>query len=179
MVLNSFYFLKEHAEIIELPYDHSQVCVRVNGDIAFVGVEMGKLKCYTCRFDTLKCHHVRHIKSATESESIYVPNVAYDIVARQGVNWKPTPFKLQEPLSKLPIPFRLPSQLAEKLSAGFRQCLEREDSFYILKPSEAKCNLCEAVLDIVEDPVAVPLFDRFSQLKCKGNDRSLRSVILQ
>ncbi len=160
--------LQEQTEIIELPYDQSKICVRIDENIGFVGIEMGKLKCYTCRFNTSKCCHVLHVKSATDSENSYVPNVAYDIVSKQGEEWKPTSFKLQEPVSKLRVPFQLTPQLAKKLSTDFAQFLESDVDVYILKPQQTTCTVCGSCLKTTEDTILVPLFNRIRQLQCKG-----------
>lgn len=130
---------------------------------------MGKLKCNTCRFNSLKCQHVLYVKSATESESSYIPNVAYDLVSKQGEQWKPSSFKLQEPVSKLRISYELTSELAKKLSIGFAQFLERDDDGFIVKPQEITCMVCEGCLQTIEDATVLPLFDRIRQLECKGN----------
>ena len=130
---------------------------------------MGKLKCYSCRFNPLKCPHFFHVKSATESESNYVPNVAYDLVSKQGDQWKPSSFKLQEPVSTLPIPFKLTPQLANKLATGYAQFLEKDGDFFILKSQQTSCLVCEEPLQTSVDAIVVSLFDRSRQLQCKGN----------
>ena len=125
-------------DIVTFSFDSSKVSVRADG---LVGIEMGKLKCFSCKYDTAKCSHVQKFRRFTENES--------------NVSCKK-------------IPFNLTTELSEKLPVGYKSFLPIKDGVYLLIPKDTACKVCKAGLqeEILEGNVKS--FTRTNMLRCHG-----------
>ena len=104
--------------VVELQNEPNQLCVRSDGRIGFVGIEQGKLKCLTCRYDTNKCCHVNLLRQVTSDGASDIPDAAFELVSKEK-EWEPTVFTLLKPVSSEKISYQLSSELGSKLSAGY------------------------------------------------------------
>ena len=150
-------------DIVAFPHDSTKVCVHAGGTIGFVGIEMGKLRCMTCTYNSRNCCHVLHLRNAKESSSDSIPDEALDLITREGQPWLPSAFIIQKPVSVSKISFKLTPELARMISSSYGRLSVDE-----LHPKVSSCWRCKCVLDDGSFKDSVRLFTRASIVQCRG-----------
>ncbi len=156
--------------IIAIPHDDSKVIVCADMGIGFVGIDMGKLKCLSCKYEATNCGHIVHLRNAVQSESADIPNVAYDLFMSNNESRQTRSFCLKNPISSCPIPYKLPIDVARKISVGYSQFLKNREGTFVLSSEEEKCGKCGSSLSLSNDVCSGPLLTMLNQLDCKGKN---------
>eukprot|EP00794_Sanderia_malayensis_P002145 gene2145-2439_t len=165
--------LSDRKSVFAIPHDDSKVIVYTEGSVGFVGMDMGKLKCTTCKYGASMRCHVIHLRHATQSGSPDIRNIAYDLVLASEEPWQARSFSLLKPISFLPIPFELPEGVAKKIAMGYSCFQQNLGGFYILKDGDINCSECEMLLSSTDECGLTP-----DILVCDGTSLGFRKQLL-
>ncbi len=130
---------------------------------------MGKWKCLGCKYNSTKCIHVDIIRKGTHGTSAEVPNVAYDLIAKEGSNWLPTSCRMLKTESCKAIPFKISSELRNKLSIEYLNFLEMNGEFLMLPNNARNCRNCGGCLGLDRGrDLSILLYTKLRPIRCKG-----------